>query len=294
VGNDYGGVHINSSLLGSIAWEMNERGLDYEKQYSLWMTAMNMMTPKSDYDDICQAMIFARKTYGWEEKADAWIEEAFAKRGLLEDARSQSGKWDGTTFEEYNREALMGSTVAAGETAGALEAMAEVPEEITGISGEIEGATKENGTAAEMGAGISEGISGFIEGITGVLNKKADWLDGVGLDEDGRITREGFGRIELDTALEDAQILVGVAVIEPYTYATLNLNCPDENGHVSFLLPEGNYWLCLCASHAGPAQTIFWPYTKSGTYEPYGPLTAFGTVEVKAGSSIVLPVGDVA
>lgn len=300
-GNDYGGVHINSSLLGSIAWEMNERGLDYEKQYSLWMTAMNMMTPKSDYDDICQAMIFARKTYGWEEKADAWIEEAFAKRGLLEDARSQSGKWDGTTFEEYNREALMGSTVAAGETAGALEAMAEVPEEITGIAGEIdvaageiEGATKENGTAAEMDAGISEGISGFIEGITGVLNKKADWLDGVGLDEDGRITREGFGRIELDTALEDAQILVGVAVIEPYTYATLNLNCPDENGHVSFLLPEGNYWLCLCASHAGPAQTIFWPYTKSGTYEPYGPLTAFGTVEVKAGSSVVLPVGDVA
>ena len=75
---------------------------------------------------------------------------------------------------------------------------------------------------------------------------------------------------------------------------TLNLNCPDENGHVSFLLPEGNYWLCLCVSHAGPAQTIYWPYTKAGTYEPYGPLTAFGTVEVKAGRCVVLPKGDVA
>ena len=340
VGNDYGGVHINSSLLGSIAWEMNERGLDYEKQYSLWMTAMNMMTPKSDYDDICQAMIFARKTYGWEEKVDAWIEEAFAKRGLLENARSQSRKWDGMTFEDYNREALAGNNGAAeGITgtdeviAGAPGAMAEAREEITGIAGEITGAveeiagaageiakaageiagaageiagaveeiagsTKENITDTETGAGNSERVTGFTEGITGgvtgVLNKKEDWLAGVSLDQDGRIAREGFGRIELDTALEDAQILVGVAIIEPYTYMTLNLNCPDENGHVSFLLPEGNYWLCLCVSHAGPAQTIYWPYTRTGTYEPYSPLTTFGTVEVKAGRCVVLPKGDVA
>ena len=69
-GNDYGGVHENSSLLGSIAWDLNEAGLNYERQYSLWMTAMNMMTPKSDYDDVLQALIFARKTYGWDDEID--------------------------------------------------------------------------------------------------------------------------------------------------------------------------------------------------------------------------------
>ena len=119
------------------------------------------------------------------------------------------------------------------------------------------------------------------------------WLEGVGLDSEGRIARAGFGRIDFDTAPEDRQILTCARVLEPYTYETLAVNCMDENGHISFLLPEGVYWVCLCVSKGGPNQEEFWPYTKAGNYEQLGALTMFAEVEVKAGQKTELPMGDV-
>ena len=318
--NDYGGVHENSSLLGSIAWVMNEHGLTFEQQYSLWMTAMNMMTPKSDYDDVLQAMIFARKSYGWDEEIDTWLEEAFAQRGLLENCHSYSKKWDGVTFKEYNADYLKVPD----------QTREEKTDTVTGILDSLltDGGTNsrsdspdslltDSAADAVTGAGAdpsieesdtvrkyeSEGRSGFDYG-TGIrtdsvgnkpwfTEEKSSWLAGVGLDEQGRITREGFGRIELDTSPDDRQIISGAAVLEPYTYATVSVNCPDRNGHLSFLLPEGIYWVCLCVCSGGPNQEQLWPYTKAGTYEAWNGLTVFGEVEVKAGQSTFLPVGDV-
>ena len=336
--NDYGGVHENSSLLGNIAWVLNEHGMDFEKQYSLWMTAMNMMTPKSDYDDILQALIFARKTYGWDEEIDTWLEEAFAERGLLENSRSYSKKWDGVTFEQYNADylkvldqsqpetdqadsttELLGSLLSGGSgaqgDAGGLNglltngtdagAAGEQGIEVLNDARSLDGSDglitdeQENGVDVAAAAGAETGEEkNPQDAVTGTsgdpsLEEKSKWLAGVGLDEQGRIAREGFGRIDFDTALEDRQIIAGAAVLEPYTFATVAVNCLDQDGHLTFLLPEGVYWVCLCVSKGGPNQEELWPYTMAGTYEAWSALTVFGEVEVKAGQSTLLPLADI-
>ena len=55
--NDQGGVHINSGILGNIAFQIAEMGLSYEEQYWLWMKSNELLTPLSDYDDICAALM---------------------------------------------------------------------------------------------------------------------------------------------------------------------------------------------------------------------------------------------
>ncbi len=318
--NDYGGVHENSSLLGSIAWTMNEHGLTFERQYSLWMTAMNMMTPKSDYDDILQALIFARKIYGWEEEIDTWLEEAFAQRGLLENSRSYSKTWDGVSFRQYHADWLevleQPQSSEQAQTESAQDALGSL---LTGGANPADGADSVSDSLDSLltgGAAEAEAeVSGLIEDESaaaaagpsenvpaGVTDSAADpslegkdnrWLDGVGLDSEGRIARKGFGRIDFDTAPEDRQILTCARVLEPYTYETIAVNCLDENGHVSFLLPEGVYWVCLCVSRGGPNMEEFWPYTKAGSYEQLSALTMFAEVEVKAGQKTQLPMGTV-
>ena len=296
-GNDYGGVHENSSLLGSIAWVMNEHGLSYEEQYSLWMTAMNMMTPASDYDDILQAMIFARKSYGWEDEIDTWLEEAFAERGLLEHSHSWSRTWDGVTFARYNAEYLKRGSVNDQE-----ENKTETEDAGGGLAAFLTGgADKDTGNLEpdhlqekrESPARNTEAYKEAAKEAAKEGNDDRKWLAGVGLDRDGRITREGFGRIDLDTAAEDREILVGAAVMNPYTWETVSVNCPDEKGHISFLVPEGSYWFSLCIGRGGPSQTEYMPYTKAGVYGKMDAYTMFGEVEVKAGESTVLPFADV-
>ncbi len=325
LGNDYGGVHENSSLLGSIAWEMNTHGLNYEKQYSLWMTAMNMMTPKSDYDDILQALIFARKTYGMEPEIDTWLSEAFAKRGMLEHSRSFSKTWDGMTFRQYHADTLKVLEPQQPDSSGTSDGLDSFLTGGTG-QGRTPGSEPETSGSADSpdsslsvpeGDAVSDSMAGIIEipvsgnatGITGEnvtdavtgsvsspsLEGKAEkWLEGVGLDQEGRIAREGFGRIDFDIAPEDRDLLVGVNVLEAYTGYVIAVNCPDEEGHVSFLLPEGIYWLVLGVGRGGPNQIEFWPYTQGGSYRPQDYLTVFGEVEVKAGQKMELPLADVA
>ena len=352
IANDYGGVHENSSLLGNIAWVLNRRGLNYEEQYSLWVTAMNMMTPKSDYDDILQALIFARKIYGWNEEIDTWLTEAFAERGLLENSHSFSGTWDGVTFRQYNAAKLkeiqqpQTEEPGTGETqnngisdfltggagtavqSGTEESFPDLSDFLTGGSGaggkseagngspgflnlltgdpsenvahlsEILSDSSGDGDAAQGGSetapGTDEGSGNDADTLAGMLSGTGkDWLEGVGLDSDGRIAREGFGRIEFDIPPEDRNIMVGATIIEPYTYKTISVNCPDEEGHVSFLLPEGIYWIALSVSYGGLTQSELWPYTTSGIWEKMGMFTVFADVEVKACQSVSLPLADV-
>ena len=305
VDNDYGGVHENSSLLGNIAWVLNERGLNYERQYSLWMTAANMMTPKSDYDDILQALIFSRKTYGLEDEIDTWLEEAFAKRGLPENSHSQSGTWDGVSFVEYNADSLEVKDETPGDTLGGFltggtQEDAESEAQNTGgtLGGLLTGGTQTDAGDETQNAGdepylVQEDRAYAAaeeagEALVGMLSGE-DWLAGVGLDREGRITREGFGRIETDIAPEDMEKVAGMVILEPYTFETVGVNCPDEEGHLSLLIPEGTYWVTLCVmNYAGPSRTEYWPYTKNGSFEKMDTHTLFGEVEVKAGQSTLL------
>ena len=120
-----------------------------------------------------------------------------------------------------------------------------------------------------------------------------DWLAGVCIDPDGRIAREGYGRIDFDTDPADKDMIIGAVVLDSYTYAATALNCQGVDGHVSFLLPEGTYYVCLCINGSGMNQTELWPYTTNGSFEKISSITVFAEVEVKDGQITTLPAGDV-
>ena len=88
-------------------------------------------------------------------------------------------------------------------------------------------------------------------------------------------------------------MIIGAVVLDSYTYAATALNCPAEDGHVSFLLPEGTYYVCLCIDGSGMNQTELWPYTTNGSFEKISSITVFAEVEVKDGQITTLPAGDV-
>ena len=308
-----------------------------------------MMTPRSDYDDVLQALIFARKSYGWDEEIDTWLEEAFARRGLLENSHSYSGKWDGVSFRQYNADylKLLDQTEAEGtdsttELLGSLLTGGQKTEDVSGGLGDFltGGSNTDPAAGPEPGIEIltdSQSLSGTdgqslsgtdglffddpektedaaftggsdsaaeeisddpADAVTGGMadpskEEKSRWLAGVGLDEQGRIAREGFGRIDFDTALEDRPVIAGAKILKPYTNEMVSVNCPDRDGHLSFLLPEGVYWVIICVSRGGLDQEQLWPYTMAGTYVEWNALTVPGEVEVKAGQTTVLPIADV-
>lgn len=73
--NDYGGVHINSSLIGYVGYQLCNAGMTKEQAFGLWMGALRMMTPKSGYQEVHQALKFAADIRGmdnsWQYKIDS-------------------------------------------------------------------------------------------------------------------------------------------------------------------------------------------------------------------------------
>lgn len=82
--NDYGGVHINNSLLGHIAYQMDQAGMSYEQQISMWLTSIELITPLSDYQDLHGALLFSLKINGLLGSYGAALNRAFADAGLNE------------------------------------------------------------------------------------------------------------------------------------------------------------------------------------------------------------------
>ena len=78
--NDYGGVHINSSLIGYVGYRICEEGVPMDQAFGLWMGVLRMMTPKSGYDDVHEALKFAADIRGmdsnWQNKIDEICEAA--------------------------------------------------------------------------------------------------------------------------------------------------------------------------------------------------------------------------
>ena len=78
--NDYGGVHINSSLIGYVGYQLCDAGMTRERAFGLWMGALRMMTPKSGYQEVHQALKFAadirRMDNSWQDKIDEICERA--------------------------------------------------------------------------------------------------------------------------------------------------------------------------------------------------------------------------
>ena len=54
--NDFGGVHTNSSLINYIAWQLYAQGMAPEDELTLWLEALNYLTPKSGFREIHYAL----------------------------------------------------------------------------------------------------------------------------------------------------------------------------------------------------------------------------------------------
>lgn len=83
--NDYGGVHINNSLVGNIACRLDGTGMSYEQQISMWLTSIELLTPQSDYQDLHGALLFALKINGMLQQYGPAVNRAFEDLGLTED-----------------------------------------------------------------------------------------------------------------------------------------------------------------------------------------------------------------
>ena len=83
--NDNGGVHDNNSLMGHIAYLMDQTGMTYEQQISMWLTAIEIITPRSDYSDLHGALLFSLKINGMLEQYGPALNRAFAAAGLNDD-----------------------------------------------------------------------------------------------------------------------------------------------------------------------------------------------------------------
>ncbi len=83
--NDSGGVHKDNSLLGHIAYLMDQTGMTYEQQISMWLTALEIITPLSDYSDLHGALLLSLKINGLLDDYGAPLNRAFAAAGLNDD-----------------------------------------------------------------------------------------------------------------------------------------------------------------------------------------------------------------
>ena len=83
--NDSGGIHKNNSLPGHIAWLMDQAGMSYEQQIGMWLTTMEILTPRSDYDDLHAALLLSLKINGILHEYGAALNRAFEATGLDSD-----------------------------------------------------------------------------------------------------------------------------------------------------------------------------------------------------------------
>ena len=83
--NDSGGIHRNNSLPGHIAWLMDQAGMSYEQQIGMWLTTMEILTPRSDYDDLHAALLLSLKISGILHEYGSALNRAFEATGLDSD-----------------------------------------------------------------------------------------------------------------------------------------------------------------------------------------------------------------
>ena len=83
--NDNGGVHKNNSLLGHIAYLMDQSGMTYDQQISMWLTINEILTPQSDYTDLHAALLLSLKINGLMQEYGKALNDAFTAAGLDDD-----------------------------------------------------------------------------------------------------------------------------------------------------------------------------------------------------------------
>ena len=82
LGNDFGGVHTNSSIIAHIAWELSSLGLSDEDSLRLWMDAINFLTPYSGYKQMHYALEFACEMRGLDIEWFGKLHMVFEQAGV--------------------------------------------------------------------------------------------------------------------------------------------------------------------------------------------------------------------
>ena len=82
--NDYGGVHYNNSLVGHIAYLMDQAGMTYEQQIAMWLNSIEIINPRSNYEDLHAALLFSLKINGLLQEFGPALNRAFKGAGLNE------------------------------------------------------------------------------------------------------------------------------------------------------------------------------------------------------------------
>ena len=80
--NDNGGVHGDNSLIGHMAYLLDQAGMSMDEQFSMWSTSIELLTPLSDYQDLHGILLFSLKINGMLKKYGPTLNQAFAEAGL--------------------------------------------------------------------------------------------------------------------------------------------------------------------------------------------------------------------
>ena len=69
--NDYGGVHVNSSMLNRVSYRLDQAGMAPEDQVYFWMNVALAMTPYTDYPQMAELMPWCMAQAGYQQYVDA-------------------------------------------------------------------------------------------------------------------------------------------------------------------------------------------------------------------------------
>ncbi len=284
--NDYGGVHINNSLLGHIAYRMGQTGMSYEQQIGMWLNSIELLTPRSDYEDLHGALLFALKINGLLNSYGGELNKAFADAGLNDDwsktylsaAREGYGRLTFETDEKiaeattrvFFQNEKKQNFVSFPDENGIVSVMVPAGRYIAQISEYVDG---------QRGANYNYTGSGWVQGgsFYTVTVKAGDSVELVGTS--GPKPGQGSG-----TAQQNLNLI------------TLNA------GYFSMLIPDG-WRIEVAGEYGGAAFKIFDPNDPSTQMFLYGGLAPYHKSEstrnfwrrydTMIGNGPVLPVANI-
>ncbi|MBQ4258185.1 MAG: M4 family metallopeptidase [Clostridia bacterium] len=82
--NDRGGIHDNNSLVSHLAYLLDRDGMTLEDQFTMWLTSIELLTPKSNYEDLHGILLFSLKINGLLKAYGPTVNKAFEEIGLNE------------------------------------------------------------------------------------------------------------------------------------------------------------------------------------------------------------------
>ncbi|MBR0085125.1 MAG: M4 family metallopeptidase, partial [Lachnospiraceae bacterium] len=98
--NDYGGVHVNNSLIGHVAYLLDQAGMSLDEQYAMWIKSIELLTPNSDYEDLHGILLFSLKINGMLQEYGPVVNKAFEEEGLT---RNWKVTYKETSKDGYTR-----------------------------------------------------------------------------------------------------------------------------------------------------------------------------------------------